>query len=179
MADPTPDQQPGAPSAETKNTDPAEPMIPKSRFDEINQKLRRLESEAAQRDAEQRQRADQEAAAKGEFEKLATERAQRLAQIEPEHTALTERYTALVELVEKQAQQRIRALPEELRALKPEGDVTTLLDWLGKAEAAAAKLTSPRTPGTPTGPRGPGNETPTGIAPDVAALKRATNDYVL
>lgn len=177
MSDPTPDQQPGTPPTEAQNP-PAEPMIPKSRFDEINTKLRKLEADAAKREADQRAAAEQAAAAKGEFEKLATERGARLAQIEAEHTAQSERYTALVELIEKQARGRIQALPDEIRAMKPDGDVVTLLDWLGKAETAAAKLTAQRTPGTPPGPRGAGGTTP--AAPvDIRAAKATSLDYSL
>lgn len=127
-----------------------------------------------------RKAAEAEAKQKGEFEKLATDRGARLETIEADYATLQERYTALTELIEKQAKGRIQALPDELRAMKPEGDVTALLDWLGKAEIAASKLLStPRSPGTPAGPRlGSGIGSYDSPA-EILAQKRASGGYDL
>lgn len=104
--------------------------------------------------------AETEAAAKGEFEKLATERGTRLTALETEHTTTTAQLTAYQAAMEVQIKARVKALPEELRDLLVEGDVLTRYEQLGKLEAAAAKLApvAPTTPRqTPSGPRGPGS----------------------
>lgn len=165
--EPTNDQQPGSPLAEAPKTEPAEHMIPKSRFDEVNKKLAKLEADAAKRDQEQRQAADAAAAQRGEYEKLATERGSRLAQIETEHTTLNDRYTALTEEMEGQIKARVKALPEKLRDLLTDGDVLTRYRQLAKLEAAAAELAprqeQPRSYDINAGARGSGGQTPDDI----------------
>ena len=86
----------------------------------------------------------EEAAAKqaGEWEKLATTAATERDRVTAEHTTATERLTALTDAMEKQIKARIKALPDELQGLIPDtADVLTRYELIGKAEAAAAKLT--------------------------------------
>lgn len=143
---PTTDQQPGTPPAQALNSDTAEHMIPKARFDEVNAKLRKLEADAAKRDADARALAEQEAAQRGEFEKLANERGTRLTQLEVDAQRATERAETLAAEMEKQIKTRLKALPEELQALMPDGDTLVRYTHLGKLEAAAVKLLPQRTP---------------------------------
>lgn len=125
--------------------------------------------------AKVRQEAEEAAAAsRGEFEKLATERASRIAQLETEHTTATERLAAYQSEMERQIKARLRTLPEEIRAMAPDGDALTRYAWLEKAEAAAAKLVAiVPTNGTPAGPRGVGTAVAGATDTDLLAKKRA------
>lgn len=171
------------PSAETKttDTDQHEHMIPKSRFDEVNRELADLrswrqkrEQAEAQAQRERQQAADEAAAQRGEFERLAGERQQRIAALETEHATAAERLTAYETEMERQIKTRLKGLPEEIKAMAPEGDALARFGWLEKAEAAAQKLVATRTPGTPSGPRGNGaSSTGTTNADDLKAQKRA------
>jgi hypothetical protein len=161
-----------ATSAETKTTDTPpeqEHMIPKSRFDEVNQKLQALQADQQKREAAEKAKAEKDAAARGEWERLATERQAKLEAAEQGQQTAAERLTAYEAEMERQIKARLRALPEELRALIPEGDALTRYTQLEKVEAAATKLAATRTPGTPSGPRG------TGAAGSVAT----TNDDLI
>lgn len=135
----------------------------KQQHDEAARKVRQEAEEAA-------------AAQRGEFEKLATERASRIAALETDLASRDARITALTEEIERQSKARLRALPEEIRAMAPEGDVLALYAWLGKAEAAAAKIGAPAPAGTPPGPRGSG-AAPLQTGDDLVARKRASADY--
>lgn len=176
------------PSAETKkpDTNQQEHMIPKSRFDEVNTQAQELaewkrKREAADAAADKQRQADADKAAheKGEFEKLASDRAARIAALESEHGTATEQLTKYQEEMERQVKARLRSLPEEIKALDPGGDVLTRFAWLEKAEAAAAKLAGQAAPrGTPPGPRGNG-ATPAPGSADIIAQKKASGDYAL
>ncbi|RTL01216.1 MAG: hypothetical protein EKK59_03335 [Neisseriaceae bacterium] len=122
-----------------------------------------------------RQEAEEAAAAsRGEFEKLASERAARIAQLETEHTTAAEQLAAYQSEMERQVKARLRALPEEIRAMAPDGDALTRFAWLEKAEAAAAKLIAVvPTNGTPAGPRGVGTAVAGATDTDLLAKKRA------
>jgi len=186
-----------APTPGTEIVPPVDPAVPpaaddfdKDRAMATISKLREFEKTAkaqikeladlkASKAESERKAAEEAGNYKSLFEQAQTERAALESQL-AEQTTLQERYTALTELIEKQAKSRMQALPEEIRAMKPDGDAMALLDWLGKAEIAASKLSAaPRTPGTPPGPRlGSGNGTP----PDTAQIvqgKRGTIDYNL
>lgn len=130
--------------------------------------------------ARARQQADDEAKAKqGEFQALADQRATKITELEAKSQGAEERLTAISEAMEKQAKARMKALPEEIRAMAPEGDVLALYTWLEKAEAAAAKLgtQAPRPNGTPPGPRGTGAASVVSNTADLIAQKRASGDY--
>jgi hypothetical protein len=80
--------------------------------------------------------------------------------------------------MEEQMKARVKALPAELAAMLPEGDVLARYKALGLAEAAAAKLSIARSPGTPAGPTGSGGtSTPHTTVEEIAARKRASGVY--
>lgn len=175
MSEQLPEQdQTGAPPSEALNTAPAEHMIPKSRFDEVNKELQALRTAAQKREQDERTAADAQAKQKGEWERLANERQARLDKIEAELPTVASRADAYATAMEAQIKARIKALPEELRDLMPDGDVLTRYDQLGKLEAAAAKLTlAPPAPrGTPPGGRTSAAPSSNGLA-DIIAEKRA------
>lgn len=156
MSDPAiTDPQPGTPPAQALNSETtAERTIPYARFEEVNAKLRKLEADAAKRDAEARKQAEQEAAQRGEYEKLANERGTRLTALEADHATATEQRDALAAEMERQIKARIKALPEKLQALMPDGDTLTRYTHLAKLEAAAAEFRPRGAPDIDAGARG-------------------------
>jgi hypothetical protein len=151
-------------------------MIPKSRFDEVNTELKKLREWQQAQERERQAAADKAAAERGEWEKVATERQQRITDLESRLTPATERLSALEGEISKQVQKRVRALPAEIREMQPDGDVLALLSWVDKAEAAAAKLGTTAPSGTPPGPRGNGMA-PRADAGDLVTQKRKSADY--
>lgn len=131
-------------------------------------------ADKARKDAE-----DKAAQEKGEFEKLANERGQRLSQIEAEHATTAERLTAYEAEMERQITARLRSLPLEIRAMAPEGDSLTRFAWLDKAEAAAQKLAATLTPGTNSGPRGSAARESVNASDDAIARKKASGEYAV
>lgn len=136
-------------------------------------KWKQEQETAAQRAKQEAE--DAAATQRGEFERLAGERAARITALEQEQTTTTERLTAYEAEMERQIKARLKALPEEIRAMAPEGDALARYAWLEKAEAAASKLAASRTPGTPSGPRGTGGtqSAAPGNQQDLIAQKRA------
>jgi hypothetical protein len=75
----------GAPAPAGADTPPpaaTEHMIPKSRFDEVNNRLQALEREQAKAARDAQKAADDAAAAQGQFKELAEQRAAKLAETE-------------------------------------------------------------------------------------------------
>jgi hypothetical protein len=128
-------------------------------------------------EAQAKARADDDLKAKqGEWEALATQRQATLTQLEADVQSKDERLAAFADEMDKQAKARLRQLPDEIKAMAPEGDVLALYAWLGKAEAAAAKLTPKPPTGTPPGPRG-NPQAPMNTPEDAIARKRASGGY--
>lgn len=162
----TPDAPAGTPPAAT-----SEPGLTQAQVNAILAKERKAWEAAA------KQRADDDLKAKqGEWEALATQRQQALDRTQAELESRDQRLAALSEEMDKQAKARVRVLPDELKAMAPEGDVLALYAWLSKAEAAAAKLAPKPATGTPPGPRGTGSA-PMSTPDDLIARKRAQGGY--
>lgn len=132
----------------------SEPTIPKARFDEINARLKKAESDLAKRQAAEQQAQEQAAQQRGEWERLATERLSRAETAEQQATAQQDRITVLEAEMQRQVKTRRQALPDTLRDLMPDGaDVLDQFAWLEKAEKAVRQQAPT---GTPAGPRGVG-----------------------
>lgn len=156
---------PGASAGTTAST-PDETTLTQAQVNALLAKERR--------DTEKRlkiQADEQAAAARGEWELIAQQRTAERDAHAAKLEALEAQHAALTETLGKAAQKRLKALPEELRALAP-ADAAALLPWLDQAEAAAVKLLASANPGTPTGPRGVGRQTPTNSSADLVAQKR-------
>lgn len=186
MSEPTP-QPAGNPASTDPTPSPAQPPASSAATftqDQLNAAIAEEKRKwKAQQDAaadKARKDAEEKAAAeKGEFEKLATDRATRITALEAEQAGAAERVAAYEAEMERQIKARLRSLPEEIRAMAPEGDTLTRFAWLDKAEQAAAKLAATRTPGTPPGPRGTGAAPPSSATAgaDALAQKRAGGGY--
>lgn len=170
--------QPAPPPAEAQNTDTArEHMIPKSRFDEVNTALADLRRKEQEREQQARQETERRAKEQGQYKELVEAKERELGELKPRVETLQERVKSFETVMETQVKARLTALPEEIRAMLPQGDVLAQFDWLAKAEAAAAKLARERSPGTPVGPRGTGAMPALTPEADAVARKRASSDY--
>lgn len=149
MSDPIP-----VPDADSASALPTDPTIPKARFDEVNDRLKKAEADLARRVASEQRAQEQAAQQRGEWERLATERLSRAETAEQQVTAMQERITVLEAEITRQVKMRKQALPEALRDLLPEGaDLLTQFAWIDRAEKAARQ---PIPTSTPAGPRGVG-----------------------
>lgn len=102
------------------------------------------ESEAAAKQAEEKR-----LEAERRFEELAQQRAARIAELEP----VANRYEALAAKLTADMEREIAKLPAEIKALRPEGDLETLIEWTEKAKALAAKMQAAAAPGHAAPPR--------------------------
>jgi hypothetical protein len=168
---PAPEQRPDTPPAEVTTTVTSqEQTIPYARFKEVNDALAELKRKDAEREAKERAETEKRAKEQGQYKELVEAKDRELGELKPQVESATARTKALEEVMEAQVKERAKALPDELRAMMPDGDVLAQFAWLGKAEAAAAKLQIARSPGTPPGPRGSGAQSSPG-AVDMEALK--------
>ena len=155
MADETNTGAQGASSAETENTDAQQQqhMIPKSRFDEVNNLAKSLKAELEQLRASQQQAQEQRLAEQNEWKTLAEQRAAEIAELKP----LAGRVKEISEALEATVAARIERLPEDVRGLVPDfGDPRKTLDWLNANES---KLIRPLAPAMDAGARGDGGST--------------------
>jgi septal ring factor EnvC (AmiA/AmiB activator) len=148
----TADAAPGSAPAESPAPAPAPPpehMIPKSRFDEINEQLKQLKAEKEQREAQERQAQEDAAKQRGEWERLASEREQELHKLKPQ----AEQAKTLAKLLNAHIDGQIAAWPDELKALDPgPSDLERRQAWAQAAAGIAAKLAQqPPAPHTDAG----------------------------
>lgn len=135
---PTPDQT-GTPPSQAQNSDTnAGPMIPKARFDEVNEQLKELRTWKEKQEAHARKQQEDAAKQRGEWEQLANERGQRVTELETTAQTAQERAERYQQVLEAQVKERIKALPEASRKLVPDGDPLDQLTWLNALDAAIA-----------------------------------------
>jgi hypothetical protein len=136
------------------------------------------EQQSIATDKARREAADAAATEQGKFKELAETREGRIKSLEPQLSQATERLKGLEELLIAEVEAGVKELPEELRAMRPDGDVLAQRAWLTKAQAAAAKL-APRSPGTSAGPNGTGGARSTQATSDqdLIAKKRVSGIY--
>lgn len=84
--------------------------IPKSRFDEVNERMKKAEAELAKRDAEKKKQEEEEAKKRGEHEKLLAERDKEIADLKKQQELWTEREDAL----KSRNTERVEALKKDL-----------------------------------------------------------------
>lgn len=130
------------------------------------------------RRARKREADEQKAKEQGEWQQVATQHESRVKELEPQIETVTSERDSYATLVDTLIKPRLKALPDELRALMPdEATPQQRVEQLIKLEAAASKLQGQRTPGTPSGPVGTG-AIEVGHAPtDLIARKRASGHY--
>lgn len=121
------------------------------------------EKELADLKAADQKRRDDETASQGQFQKLAEDRKVEIDTLTTARDGLQERVTALEaevqgyrDAAEADYQTAVKALPDELRDLAPEGDLATRRAWLAKAQKAGEKVTKRTERGNPPNPRADG-----------------------
>jgi chromosome segregation ATPase len=153
----------GKENTETK-TENKEHMIPKSRFDEVNNAFKEMkkqldEFKAAQAKAEEeRQKKEQEEAEKrGEFEGLYKKAQSDLESVKEERKAAKARIEALEGVINGLLEQKLESIDKEYHDLIPEGMTPEQkLAWVSNAEAKGlfGKRTTNEPLGEQTNPKG-------------------------
>lgn len=119
-----------AASAATGNTGAAasngEHMIPKSRFDEVNAKLKQLEKAQEQAERERQTADEQRAREQGEWQKLAETHGAKVKELEP-FKAKAERFEAALNA---QLEVARKDVPAHITALLDTLDPAAQLEWL-------------------------------------------------
>ena len=128
-------------SAETKNTETQEKqqaqevMIPKSRFDEVNNKYKEVQAKLDELLNEKAEAERKAAEQKGEFEKLYKETSKKLEDTQSKYKSADKRAKELEAIITDMLNARLENLPEELRDIIPEGlTPEQKLAWIDKAE---------------------------------------------
>src|SRR5690625_2337570 len=134
-ADPEPKEPPNnnEPHADPK---PKDPMIPKTRFDEVNERAKLAEAELQKlRDAEaERVRLAKEK--QGEYETLYQEAEGKAKEFETNYTTAKERADRLEGVMTNMLNAKLETVPEEYHDLIPENlSSEEKLEWVTKAEA--------------------------------------------
>lgn len=154
----------GKENTETKKTEETEHMIPKSRFDEVNNGFKALKEEldqikAANKEAEEeRQRSEQEEAEKrGEFEQLYTKANTDLENVKAEHQTAKERVESLEGVINTLLEAKLDTIDKSYHDLIPENMTPEQkLSWVSAAEEkglfGGSNVSEPV--GEPTNPSG-------------------------
>lgn len=122
----------------------ARKLIADLRAENAAHRRAKQESEAAAKAAE-----DKRLEAEKQFEQLAQQRAARIAELEP----IASRYESLAAKLTADMEKEIAKLPAEIKAMRPDGDLDTLIEWTEKARALAAKMQAAAAPGHAAPPR--------------------------
>jgi hypothetical protein len=136
------------PAAEPPKTD-NEPMIPKSRFDEVNNRAKAAEERLAKLESERTAENEKRLVEQEQWKQLAEERAQKLA--EAERKAL--KADAYEEEMQSWVESTMNNIPDEYRSFVPDGSVEQQFKWLKKNYEKIAK---PAAPPVGAGQRGAG-----------------------
>lgn len=141
----------GSPAAEPTKSDNSEPMIPKSRFDEVNQRAKDAEARLQQMDAERQTEVEKRLEEQQKWKELADERATKLAEAERKAAKVDEYETEMRSYVEES----MNKIPEDMKSLVPDGAPEQQFRWLKKN---LDKLVKPIAPPTGAGARGAGGD---------------------
>jgi len=136
-----PQQQGSTPSPQTQNS---EHMIPKSRFDEVNNKYRELSDKLAAMETERQQQEQQSLEEQNRFRELYEQTKAQLEALEQvKETA--ERFRGSLQATNES---RIAQIPEDKHHLVPEfDDPVALSAWLDKAMPDLVTPAKPKAPG--------------------------------
>lgn len=147
------DSDPANPAAEPLKTEtPAEVMIPKARFDEVNNALKKLQSDAAEQAKTQAANDEKKLAEQAEWQKLADKRKADVEALTPK----AELADKLVDLVSAQYAAEIKDWPAEVKDMAPDdgADILVKLAWMSKAKPLAVAMMEDKAP-TPGNGRRP------------------------
>jgi chromosome segregation ATPase len=153
----------GKGNTDTKKTDNKEIMIPKSRFDEVNNaykelktKLEEIEEANKQAEAERKRKEQEEAEKRGEFENLYNQTKARLEDEQANHKTAKERIEVLEGVINGLLDAKLESIDKEFHDLIPDNlTPEQKLSWVTKAEQKGLfKQADSNTPlGEPTNPK--------------------------
>ncbi|MGG3561659.1 hypothetical protein ABES03_08645 [Neobacillus rhizosphaerae] len=122
--------EPGKDASQHKET-----MIPKSRFDEVNNKMKELQDQLEKFTKQKEQEELEAKKKKGEFEKLYNDASTELESVKGQFKNASERVEALEGLIQTLVDAELEAVPEELRDLVPENFTPEQkLSWITNAK---------------------------------------------
>lgn len=138
---PAAETQPNTPDV-AQNTDSTQGSIPYSRFKEVNDAKKTAEDKLRQYEEAERKRAEEEALKRGEFETVIND-------LRPQ----AERATHLEEALRGYLEAELADVPQHMRDLVPQGDITSQLAWIKQAKAKGmfARQPAPNTDAGATG----------------------------
>lgn len=152
------------PSAETKTTEKVdkEHMIPKSRFDEVNQRFKEVQAQldkfVAERDTAEKKSQEEQ----GKFQELYQTTSKELDGFKTQYQGAEKRVQELEAVVNTLLQTKLGGIPTEFHDLIPDNlNAEGKLDWINKAEA---KGLFGKKPQEPVGEMTNGNEYSGGIS---------------
>lgn len=162
FAEPTEPQEPTNPEPPANEpTEPQEPnnkhMIPKTRFDQVNERAKAAEAalqKIKDEEAERQRKAQEE---QGKFEELYNEASGKAKQFEQEYETAKEKAERLEGVMNSMLESKLQVIPDEYHDLIPENlSPEQKLDWISKAEAKGLfKDTSQEPLGDVTNPAQP------------------------
>lgn len=149
----------GNPSDGKRNTDKndaKEIMIPKSRFDEVNNAYKKLKEELDAIKAAQKQKEKEEAEKRGEFENLYNQTKTDLESVQEEYKAAKERIETLEGVINQLLKAKLENIDKEYHDLIPENmSPEEKLAWVSNAEKKGLFVKREQKPlGEPTNPKG-------------------------
>jgi hypothetical protein len=138
----------GSPAAEPKISE-NEHMIPKSRFDEVSNRAKQAEDRLAKLEAERNAENEKRMVEQEQWQKLAEERAHKLAEAERKAQKADVYEVEMKSWVET----TVSNIPEEYKSFIPDGSVEQQFGWLKKNYD---KIMKPTAPNIGAGQRGAG-----------------------
>ncbi|MFJ7855292.1 hypothetical protein ACIQX3_21375 [Peribacillus frigoritolerans] len=138
------DEQAATPNDTDK---PEKVMIPKSRFDEINQKYKDAQAKLDAANAE-KQSADRKAQEEsGEFKSLYETTSKEFSEFKAQYSSVEDRNKQLEGVINGLLETKLQSIPEDYRDLIPENLTPELkLDWINKAETKGLFGKAPQQP---------------------------------
>lgn len=140
-----------SPAGVSNSEKPAEPMIPKSRFDEVNNKVKALEAEKEAAVTEAQAAKEKQMAEQQQWRELAEERGKSMEGFK----AKAAEYDKLAPIVAKQLKAEIDAWPEKVKGLFPTSEmpVNEMLEWAERFRPLAQEMMGDKTPTPGNGAR--------------------------
>ncbi|TYS60478.1 hypothetical protein FZC76_21650 [Sutcliffiella horikoshii] len=134
-ADPPSNDPQDPPADPPKQDPPKEHMIPKSRFDEINNNYKTAKEQLDKLLEEKKEQERLSAEQQGEFEKLYKQASSELETFKNQHSTAETRAKALEGVITNMLEAKLTSIPEEFHDLIPDNlSPEQKLDWIGKAE---------------------------------------------
>lgn len=154
------DQAPPAPSAETSNTGSSqEHMIPKSRFDEINERMKKAEAALAEQQRQSEEAEQKRLKEQGKYQQLYEDASGKVTTLEAQIRERDDELARYREAFEGMLAARLEAAPEHIQALLKDMDALKALRWLDEnAEKLAPAKPTPPSTNARDGARSPGSK---------------------